>query len=140
MVKVPSVDAVAEKWNRRVSQAGPDYEAGVSSPKKDWATETKAAEPRYKEGVVKAANEGRYGKGVSEAGTSKWQDKATTLGVQRWGPGVAQAKGDYVKGMGPVLSAIGSVTLPSRYPAGDDRNWERSKAMGKAVHNATKGK
>jgi hypothetical protein len=140
LVKTKSLEATLEKWQRRVGQAGPDYTAGVNDPKADWATETKAAEPRYKEGVIRAANEGRFGKGVSAAGTEKWKRGATTKGVERWPTGVAAAGPEYSNGMGKVLSAIGSASLPPRYPAGDERNLQRVAAMNKAVHNATKGK
>jgi len=140
MVKVPSVDQVAAKWQRRVSQAGPDYEAGLKDPARDWGTATKEAEPRYKEGVIAAANAGRFGKGVTAAGTEKWSRNALSKGVERWSPGVAAAGPDYQKGMGPVLQAISGAVLPARYPAGDERNFERSKAMGRAIHTATKGK
>ena len=140
MVRVPSAEEVAEKWQRRVSVAGPDYQAGVTDPGVDWAGPTKAAESRYKEGVVKAANEGRFGRGVSKAGNEKWKHKTATLGVERWSSGVSAAQADYAAGMAAVLSAESSAVLPPRYAAGDERNYERSKAMGKAVHNATKGK
>jgi len=140
MVRVPSAEEVAEKWQRRVAIAGPEYEAGVTDPGVDWAGPTKAAESRYKEGVTKAANEGRFGRGVAKAGNEKWKTKTSTLGVGRWSTGVSAAKGDYAKGMAPVLAAEAGAVLPPKYAAGDERNYERSKAMGKAVHNATKGK
>lgn len=140
MVKTKPLERVVDKWQRKVSVAAEDYRAGVSDPKKDWATETKAAEPRYKEGVIKAANEGRFGRGVAEAGTEKWKNATITKGVERWGPGVSAAAPEYAKGMGKVLSAIQSATLPPRYPAGDERNIERVRAINKAVHNAVKGK
>jgi len=137
-IKVPSADKVADKWSNRVSVAGPDYEAGVSDPSVDWAGPAKAAESTYKEAVVQAANEGRYGKGVSAAGNDKWRNNAIAKGPSRWTDGVSKAKGDYSAGMNTVLNAISSVTLPPRYPAGDERNYERVKAVGRAVHNATK--
>ncbi len=140
MVKTKPLEKVVEKWQRKVSVAAEDYRAGVSDPKKDWATETKAAEPRYKEGVIKAANEGRFGRGVAAAGTEKWKTAATTKGVERWGPGVSVAGPEYAEGMSKVLRAIESATLPPRYPAGDERNIERVRAINKAVHQAVKGK
>jgi len=140
MVKVKSAADTTEKWNRRVSQAGPDYTAGVSDPGVDWEGPTKAAENNYGEAVTKAISEKRFGKGVANAGNEKWRRKTTTVGPARWNTGVAAAKDDYEKGMAPVLSAIGGVTLPPRYPAGDPRNLERVRAMNEAVHQATKGK
>ncbi len=139
MVKVKDMATVRAKWQGRVSIAGPDYEAGVSDPSVDWEGPTKAAESTYKEAVVKAANEGRYGRGVSRAGNAKWRDKTVSVGPGRWNEGVNKGGDAYDKGMGPVLSAIGGATLPKRYPAGDDRNLERVRAMNKAVH-AVKGK
>jgi len=140
MVKTKGVDKTLEKWKRKVSQAAPDYRDGVENPRRDWASETKAAEARYKEGVIKAANEGRFGRGVAQAGTEKWKKGATTKGVERWAPGVAAAEDEYRSGMSKVLEAIESATLPPRYPAGDPRNLERVRAINMAVHNKVKGK
>jgi hypothetical protein len=138
-IKVPSAGEVGNKWKRRVDGAGEDYKKGVEDPSVDWSTPTKAAEPTYKEAVTKAANEGKFGKGVAAAGNEKWKKNTSEKGTARWGPGVSQAQPDYEKGMGKVLAAIGSVSLPARGPAGDERNYERVKAVGRAVHNATKG-
>ena len=139
MVKVKSAAETREKWQRRVGQAEPDYTAGVSDPGVDWEGPTKGAEANYKEAVVKAANEGRFGRGVSKAGNEKWRRKTTEVGPARWASGVSAAGEDYDKGMAPVLSAIAGATLPTRYPSGDERNIERVRAMNKAVH-AVKGK
>lgn len=140
MVKVKGAAETLEKWQRRVGQAGPDYTAGVSDPSVDWEGPTKAAENNYGEAVTKAVSEKRFGKGVAKAGNEKWRRKTTSVGPSRWGTGVAAAGPDYEKGMAPVLSAIGALTLPARYPAGDPRNLERVRAMNEAVHRATKGK
>lgn len=140
MVKVKGSAETREKWQRRVGQAGPDYTAGVTDPGVDWEGPTKAAENNYKEAVTKAAQEGRFGKGVAKSGNEKWRRKTTEVGPTRWAQGVGAAGDDYDKGMAPVLSAIGGATLPPRYPAGDPRNLERVRAMNEAVHRATKGK
>ena len=137
-IKVPSAGDVAGKWKRRVDGAGEDYKRGVEDPAVDWEGPTLAAEDTYKEAVIKAANEGRQGKGVRAAGNTKWKKNTTEKGPDRWRSGVAVAEPDYQEGMGKVLNAIGGVTLPKRYPAGDDRNIDRVRAVTKAVHNATK--
>jgi hypothetical protein len=139
MVKTKSIDRTTEKWQRKVSVAGSDYEAGVRDPAVPWNTATKEAEPRYKEAVVKAAGEGRFGRGVDKAG-DKWNRNVIEKGIARWPDGVSKAGPDYTKGMAPVLAAINATTLPARYPGGDERNLERVRVMNKSVHNATKGK
>jgi hypothetical protein len=138
-IKVKDIATVGEKWNRKVQVAGADYEAGVKNPARDWKTATAEAAPRQKEAVIQAANEGRFLKGVNASG-DKWARNVVKKGVARWGQGVADAQPDYQAGMAPVLQAISGVNLPARYPAGDERNLERVKAVTTAVHKATKGK
>lgn len=138
-INVPTASEVGAKWKRRVDGATEDYRLGVTDASVDWAGPTKAAEATYKEAVVKAAGEGKFGRGVARAGNEKWKQKTAAKGPARWSSGVAEAQPDYESGMGKVLSAIAGVTLPPRGPAGDERNYERVKAVGRAVHNATKG-
>jgi hypothetical protein len=140
MANIKSSSEIAEKWSRVTPQRTEDYEKGVKSPTKDWAASTKAAEESYKQGVTKAAQEGRFGKGVSQAGTEKWQSKAATKGVDRWGAGVQVAKSDYEAGFAPYAEAIKSVSLPPRYPKGDPRNIERVATIAKTLRTKKVGK
>lgn len=140
MVKTKGVDRTVQKWRTKVAGAREDYVAGVTAPKIDWQTATKAAEPRYKEGVTRAAAEGRFGKGVDKAGTAKWQKGATEKGPGRWTEGVAAAEDEYRTGMGEVLNVIEGVTLPPRGPKGDPANYDRVRAIGTALHAKFKGR
>jgi hypothetical protein len=140
LVATKPLDQTVAKWKRKVAGASEDYRAGVENPREDWASATKAAETRYKEGVTRAAAEGRFGRGVSKAGTEKWKRGAVEKGVSRWPDGVSAAEGDYSAGMSEVLSTIQSVTLPPRGAAGDPRNYERTKAIGTALHTKFKGR
>lgn len=130
---------VVDKWKRRAAQAAPDYSAGVKAPKNDWATATSAAVENYNTGVNDAISRGAFGAGVSKAGTQKWQRKAVAVGAQRFGPGVAAATPEYQAAMGEVLSTIEGVSLPPRGPKGDPRNYQRSQAIGEALHSAKTG-
>jgi len=140
MVATKPLDQVVAKWKRKVAGASEDYRDGIMNPKSDWQTETLKAEPRYKTGVTQAAAEGRFGKGVSAAGTEKWKKGAVEKGVARWPEGVAMAEDEYRSGMGDVLNTISGVTLPARGPKGDPRNYERVKAIGDALHRKKVGK
>ena len=136
MPAIRSISDIAEKWTRVTPGRSEDYRGGIEAPKKDWETETKAAEGAYKAGVTKAAAEGRFGKGVDKAGTAKWKDRALLVGVDRWGPGVSVAGPAYASGFGPFRDVIERTTLPPRGPKGDPRNYERVKAIGDALHKA----
>jgi len=122
-----AVDAkkTAAKWARVTQTRTEDYIAGVKDPGKDWATETGAAEPRYKEGVIKAANEGRYARGVKKAGTDKWQKGAVEKGATRWPEGVRVAEDAQAEGFAPYAAVINAVKPSPRYPRGDSRNLQR---------------
>ncbi len=134
-IPIASTSEIAAKWAEVTPGRTPHYESGVRSPRRDWKTETAAAEPRYKEGVIKAAGEGRFGKGVARVGTAKWQRKAIDVGVPRFGPGVAAAGPDYEEGFGPYRDIIAGTSLPERYVTGDSRNIRRVEVIAKALHD-----
>ena len=134
------MDRIVDKWSRRASQAGPDYAAGVKSPRKDWAQATTDAKDAQAAGIQAAIAAGSFEKGVAEAGTGKWQRKAIAVGAQRFGPGVAAAKADYQSGFSPYAAVIQGVALPPRGARGDPRNYENVRLIGEALHSAKVGK
>ena len=140
MAKVKSMADTKEKWIRKVGQAGPDYTKGVSDPSVDWEGPTKQAESNYEEGVTQGIADKRFGRGVSEAGNEKWRRKTVEVGPTRWAQGVGAAGSDYEKGMNPVLSALGAITYPARYPSGDPRNLERVRVENETLHRLKSGR
>jgi len=136
MPAIRNISEIASKWGSVTPQRTSFYEAGVQRPLNDWETNASAAEPAYAQGVQRAATEGRFGRGVSEAGTEKWKRKATTVGVQRWGPGVQVAEDDFGRGFSRYRDVIEATTLPPRYPRGDPRNMERAATMARALAEA----
>jgi len=134
MAQIKSLDAIGSKWTRVTPGRSQDFREGVEAPRRDWAQSTAAAEGNYKDGVTKAASEGRFGKGVKKAGTSKWQQKTLSKGVNRWGEGVRAATDDYQKGFAPFHDVISKTNLPPRGPKGDPRNIERVAKLAAALH------
>jgi hypothetical protein len=131
---VPSIGMVAERWSRRASAASPDYQTGVETTTRDWAGAATAAEGAYKQGVTAAANAGRFGKGVTKAGTQKWRKNTVAKGPARFAQGVQTAQPDYQGGFAPFLEAIGRVDLPARGPAGSPQNYQRVQPIGQALN------
>ncbi len=136
MPAVQDTSKVSDKWSRVTPQRAQDYQEGVQNPKKSWAASTTAAAGAQAAGVQQAIAEKRFEKGVAKAGDSKWQAKAISKGVDRFGPGVQAAKGDYEQGVAPYLSVIASTTLPPKFAKGDPRNIERVRVMAAALRNA----
>jgi len=135
-ITMKSVSDIAAKFVRRAGAAGPDYQAGVQNPTKDWATEAKGAEGSYNQGVQEAIGRGAFGKGVGEAGSGKWQEKAKTLGVQRYPSGVGQAGPDFIKGFAPMADVLSRVSLSPKGPKGAAQNYQRVTQVGDALHSA----
>lgn len=129
MAFIRSVDQIATKWAEVTPMRSADYAAGIATPRRSWSAATKAAEKSYEEGVQKSIARKAFGKGVTKAGDEKWSRKATTRGVANWGPGVAEAKGDYAAGFAPYQAAIAACVLPPRYARRDPRNLARVKAI-----------
>jgi len=129
MAFIRSVDSIASKWAEVTPMRSADYAAGIAAPRRSWAAATKAAEKSYEDGVQKSIAGKRFGKGVSKAGDEKWSRKSSVNGVRNWGPGVAEAKGDYAAGFAPYQAAISACVLPPRYARRDPRNLARVKAI-----------
>ena len=129
MAFIRSVDQIASKWAEVTPMRSADYAAGVAAPRRSWAAATKGAEKAYEDGVQKSIARHAFGKGVTKAGDEKWSRKSQTRGVANWGPGVAEAKGDYAAGFAPYQAAIAACVLPPRYARRDPRNLARVKAI-----------
>ncbi len=136
MAAIRSTADIARKWASVTPQRSADYEAGVRNPRTDWQRATIAAKDAWKDGVTRAAANDAFAKGVTAAGTSKWQDGAVTKGVTRWGPGVAGAEDLYAKGFAPYQAAIERVVLPPRFARRDPRNLLRVNAIVEALVKA----
>lgn len=129
MAEIRPVDEIGEKWATVTPQRSPDYESGVRAPRRDWKQATLAATESFKAGIQNALSKGSFEKGVSRAGTGKWQEGSVTKGVARWGPGVTLAKDAFIRGFAPYAAAIKAVTLPPRYARRDPRNLLRVNAV-----------
>jgi len=139
-MKVKDVSRVSAKWADRAGSATGQYAEGVQNPSADWETATIAAQENYKQAVTKAANEGRFGKGVRQAGTAKQQNAALSKGVGRYSQGVAVAQPEYAAAIEPYLTVIANTNLPPRKPKGDPSNIARVAAIATALHAAKMGK
>jgi hypothetical protein len=125
-IRIKDTASISKKFVQRASVAGGDYAEGVKAAGGDWEANTKASESNYAAGVQQAVADGRFGKGVSAAGASKYVRKAGELGAQRYPTGVAAAEADYARGVQPHLDAMKSLDLPPRRPKGDPANMQRA--------------
>ena len=134
MVKVKPLEEIKKKWTDVTPGRAPYYEAGIRTPREDWATRTAEAADAWASGVQEAITQGRFAKGVKKAGTEKWQKKALAVGVRRWPEGVRAAADDYANGFQPYHEALSRLVLPPRGARGDPKNLERVRAIMEALH------
>lgn len=139
-IRVKPAGEVARKWVQRAAAAAPDYTNGVKDAAGDWEAATAAAGDNYAQGVNQAIADGRFARGVREAGGAKFAARASTLGAQRFAPGVQASEGAMASGVAPVLQAIAGVTLPPRAPKGDPRNMERANVMAQTLRKLKTGR
>jgi len=138
-ITLKPIGDISSKWARRAAAAGPDYEAGVRSPKRSWASEAKASEPAYEAGVSDAVSRKAFGKGVTKAGDEKWSRKTLAVGPARYPSGVSAGAPDYQAEFGPYRDAIERVALPTKGRRGDPGNLERVRVIADALHNLRVG-
>lgn len=133
MAEIKALSDIRDKWTRVTPGRTEDYKIGIKNPKRDWADETEAAKGNWKAGIDAAAAKDLFAKGVSKAGTRKWQEKALQKGPGRFSEGVYIAGPDYEKGFAPYHAAIERVDLGPRFPRRDPRNIDRVKRIVEAL-------
>lgn len=101
MARKSVTDAVS-KWQQRVQQSGPFYQAGVQNPQVDWAGPAVAAADRRNAGLQQAIADGRIDAGIQRAGTNKWRAGAISKGVQAWTTNTPKAAPNYQRGLQQV--------------------------------------
>jgi hypothetical protein len=138
-MNIKSLDAIASKYAEVTPGRAAFYQAGVLNPKADWETNTKAAAGNYASGVQAGIAKGSFAKGVSAAGTGKWQKKTSTVGVDRWGAGVSAGADDYKTGFSKYHGVLSSLKTSARKETGNPANYQIVAEIGNALHKAKVG-
>ena len=125
MAEIKSISRIKEKWTRVTPMRSEDYKIGIQSPRRDWEKAAVAAKESHKAAMAEAAAKDMYAKGITKAGTSKWQGRALTKGPGRFAEGVMVGGEDYEKGFAPYRDEIEKTALPPRFPTRAPRNIQR---------------
>lgn len=133
MAEVKSTARIREKWTRVTPQRTEDFKLGIQNPRRDWEKSASGAKETHKAAMVAAAASDAYGKGVTKAGTGKWQARALQKGPGRFAEGVMVGGDDYEKGFAPFRDEIEKTVLPPRFPKRDPRNIQRVQAIATAL-------
>jgi len=135
MVDVPNLSNAADKFETRASQAGPAYESGVSEVSdQEQQQATLDSTDTWEQGIQEAIAEGRFQSGVQDPDAS-WQTRALEQGSQRFTQGVSNAGGSWQSGFQSFADTLESLNLQPRGARGSEANFQRSRAVGEALHN-----
>lgn len=134
MALIRSTREIAEKWTSVTPLRSTQYEAGIESPLRPWEKNTLEASRRRDEGLQKAIADGRIDRGIKRVGQDGWKADTLAKGPTRWPEGVRLGGPKYEARFGPYRDVIEKTDAGPKYPAGDPRNWERSKKIGLALH------
>lgn len=125
-IRIADTAKLAAKYVTRAGAAVGDYKAGVEQAGGDWESGAKAGEPNYEAGVQESIAKKRYGRGIAAAGAGKYVRNASTLGSQRYQPGVANAQAAWATGVQPSLDRLKSLQLPPRGQRRSPQNQARA--------------
>jgi len=133
MAEIKSISRIKEKWTRVTPMRTEDYKIGVQNPRRDWEKSAVAAKESHKAAMATAAAQDAFAKGISKAGSGKWQGKALQKGPGRFAEGVMVGGDDYEKGFAPFRDEIEKTALPPRFPKRDPRNIARVSTLNAAL-------
>jgi len=132
-MEIKSLARIAEKWTRVTPMRAEDYKLGVQSPRRDWAASAVASKESHKAAMMIAGAQDAFAKGITKAGSGKWQTKALQKGPGRFAEGVMIGGPDFEKGFAPAREVLEKTPLPPRFPRRDPRNIARVSAGNAAL-------
>jgi len=136
MVNVKDLNSSADKLERRGQQAQQDFTAGVESTTDSEQQEaTLNSTDAWEQGIQDALNNGSFEDGVRNTSKS-WQAQTLENGARRFAEGVGNAGDTWQDAFEPFANELESLSLQPRGARGSTANFERSRAVGEALHNA----
>jgi len=133
MAEIKSGARCKEKWTRVTPMRAEDYKIGVQNPRRDWEKSAVASKESHKMAMATAAAQDSFAKGITKAGSGKWQARALQKGPGRFAEGVMVGGDDYEKGFAPYRDEIEKTVMPPRFPKRDPRNLLRVSAIATAL-------
>lgn len=122
-------EQIADKYQRGVSAGAQDYAAGVQNPTKSWASATAAAQRRWANGVQAAMQNGSFARGVQAAGDAKWQQRAASIGAQRYAAAAPDAAAAYAQKAAQIVAAGNAARAAANQISGDTQEARIQRAV-----------
>lgn len=131
-LKVKDAAMSRDKFVARGSGAAQDYANGVKGAGQLWQANSINGAANWAAGVQQAATRDAFSKGIQKAGGAKFENRASTVGANRFPQGIRDAGPAWEAATTPYLQLMASLTLPPRHPKGDPGNIQRVQAVNEA--------
>lgn len=135
-IKVKDAATSAQKYITNTANAVNAYKAGVQSPKQSQSAAAIAAVGTWQQAVSSTQAATAFKSGLTKAGDAAWVAGALNKGAARYPQGTQLAAPKWQTNVQPYLQLISSFNLPAKGIKGAAQNWQRSQALGQALHNA----
>lgn len=110
----PDATRMTEKYLRKVSQAAPDWVAGMQNPRADFKTAAIAARGKWADGVNRAVAGDHFAKGMSNVDSAEAIATAVSDNGQAYTSGVSKRKGKVARSFTRLAPALGAVSSAVR--------------------------
>jgi hypothetical protein len=97
-------EQIVRKFQARIAQAGPEYQAGVTNPTREWLEGYRAGARRMEAELMRALQEGRHLRGA-QAKADRWRNRVMAVGAQRFTQAAQVAAEEYSKVAADILAA-----------------------------------
>lgn len=134
-ITVPPVSQVVADWKAGAAGATTKYATNTAAASNAYQSGVAGANANYVQAVTEAASAGRWQRGTENKG-GFYATRASTIGAQRWSPGINASEQQYQAAMQRNLSIIGGLTLPPALPRGNPGNLQRVSIIDEALHAA----
>ena len=84
---------VAEKWQRRASNAVSDWKTGIENVSEAPTEKAAAAKNKMRNNLLNAIDSGKWESGLKRVSLDDWKDATTSKGQTRYSEGVSNAQG-----------------------------------------------
>lgn len=135
-IKVKDGTASMNKYKQNTANAVPAYKAGIQSPKQSQSGAAVASADVWQAAVTSGNAKAAYKSGLTKAGDAAWSAGALQKGADRYPVGTAFAAPKWQTNVQPYLQIISGFNLPPKGIRGAAQNWQRSQALGLALHAA----
>jgi len=132
VVKFGDLSDAAKKFSQNGQNAAPMYAKNATAAAADWHSQTLASEENYKTGVTRAANEGRFGRGVQKAGAEGYRSGVATVGQNRFSEGMSKGGATWSAEFGKVAQVVAGKDIGPRGITGSQENKNRAANMADA--------